>query len=94
MTKRKGGLNTIPVFQSEKEEALFWERCDSTSYFSGEGKTRLKLPPRTATISLRLPKILLARLKKIADLKDLPYQSLMKVYIDAKVREEIISLKQ
>jgi len=92
MKKRKTQPKRIPLFSSEKEEAAFWDRADSTLYFSGKGGVRLKLPPRTVAISLRLPKRLLERLKRLADLKDVPYQSLMKLYLDDKIREDITDL--
>ena len=91
--KRKG-LKIIPLFPSERAEAAFWESVDSTAFFSGQGKIHLKLPPRTETISLRLPQRLLERLKKLAVAKDVPYQSLLKIYLDEKVREEIASLRR
>lgn len=91
---RKKPLKSIPPFRSEKEEAAFWDSVDSTLYFSGKGGVHLKLPPRTTTISLRLPKNLLERLKKLAFRKDVPYQSLLKIYLDEKIRAEIASLKK
>lgn len=93
MSTRKP-LKTIPLFDSEREEAAFWDSVDSTEFFSGRGGVHLKLPRRTTTISLRLTKTLLERLRKLAARKDVPYQSLMKIYLDEKVREEIASLKK
>jgi predicted DNA binding CopG/RHH family protein len=87
-------LKTIPMFNSEKEEAIFWDRVDSTQYFSGKGNVHLKLPLRTKSISLRLPIRLLERLKRLAQIKDVPYQSLLKIYIDEKVQDEISGLKR
>ena len=92
--KQNGTTRAIPHFPSEKAEAEFWERVDSTEYFSGAGGVRLKLPPRNISISLRLPKRLLERLKRLAKIKDVPYQSLLKVYLDEKIQEEISSLKR
>ncbi len=93
MKKKEKELRKIPLFSSEKEETHFWEKVDSTLYFPSEGKVHLKMPARTVTISLRLPKRLLERIKKLADLRDVPYQSLMKIYIDTKVQEEISTLR-
>lgn len=93
MKKRKQ-VKTIPLFESEDQEASFWNKVDSTLYFSGESRVRLKLSPRTTSISLRVPEKLLERLKKLAQLKDVPYQSLLKIYLDEKVREEIKYLKK
>jgi predicted DNA binding CopG/RHH family protein len=92
--KRKKELKKIPLFSSELEEAAFWDSVDSTKYFSGGGTVHLKLPVRTTTISLRLPQRLLERLKRLAEVKDVPYQSLLKVYLDEKVGEEISVLKK
>lgn len=92
--KKKENLKPIPFFPSEKAEAEFWDKADSTDYFLGEGGIRLKLPPRTTSISLRLPRRLLERLKRLAKLKDVPYQSLLKVYLDEKIQEEIVELKK
>ncbi len=87
-------IKKIPLFTSDTEEANFWERVESTDYFPGKGSIHLKLPSRTITISLRLPKNLLQRLKRLAEVKDVPYQSLLKIYLDEKIREEIVSLKR
>ena len=94
MAKRRKELKPIPGFASEKEEAVFWHKVDSTAYFSGKGGVHLKMPKRTETISLRLPLRLLERLKKLALAKDVPYQSLLKIYLDEKIREEISALRR
>ena len=91
---KKSSLKTIPLFRNEKEESAFWDKADSTKYFSGKGKIHLKLPHRTTSISLRLPVRLLERLKRLAELKDVPYQSLLKIYLDEKVCDEIAGLKR
>lgn len=92
--KKRRRLKTIPLFHSDEEEVSFWDRVDSTEYFSGQGQTHLRMPPRNVSISLRLPERLISRLKKLADAKDVPYQSLLKIYVDEKVREEILLLKK
>ncbi|HEX5037560.1 MAG TPA: CopG family antitoxin [bacterium] len=92
--KGRNKLKTIPLFPSEAEEAAFWNSADSTAYFPAKGGVRLKMPRRTTTISLRLPLRLLGRLKRLADVKDVPYQSLLKIYLDEKVRDEIRSLQK
>ncbi len=94
MKVKKDKLKKIPFFNSENEEAKFWDSVDSTDYFSGRKTIHFKMPTRTTVISLRLPKKLLARLKKLAELKDVPYQSLLKMYLDQKIMEEIASLKR
>lgn len=92
--KKRRVLKPIPVFPSETEEAAFWDTADSTVYFDGRGRVSLKLPRRTTTISVRLPQTLIRRLKRLAEMKDVPYQSLLKIYLDEKVREEISVLKK
>jgi predicted DNA binding CopG/RHH family protein len=94
MQKGKKALKLIPFFSSEDEEDTFWGRVDSTDYFPGKGSVHFKMPSRTTTISLRLPNRLFKRLKNLAELKDVPYQSLLKIYVDEKVRDEMTHLKK
>jgi predicted DNA binding CopG/RHH family protein len=88
-------LKVIPKFKSENEEVKFWDSHDSTEYIDWS-KARLtvfpNLKPSTESISLRLPSSLLARLKELANEKDVPYQSLMKVYLSERIDKEV-SLK-
>ncbi len=84
-------LKKIPKFKNEQDEARFWERNDSTDYidYSQAGKLNApNLKPSTKSISIRLPESLLQRLKVIANQKDIPYQSLIKLYLAEKVRED------
>ena len=81
----------IPQFKNEAEEAEFWAAHDTTQYFDTSNPIELDLPnlkPTTKTISLRLPMGLLNRIRKIANKKDVPYQSLMKVFLDEKAKQE------
>jgi predicted DNA binding CopG/RHH family protein len=84
---RKG----IPTFRSEAEERAFWETHD-TSPFVDWGNARVavfpNLKPSTETISLRLPAALLAELKALANKRDVPYQSLLKVFLAERVDRE------
>ena len=84
---RKG----IPPFRSEAEERAFWETHD-TSPFVDWGNARVavfpNLKPSTETISLRLPAALLAELKALANKRDVPYQSLLKVFLAERVDRE------
>lgn len=87
MKKRK----PIPAFRNEAEEALFWNTHDSTEYIDWSKAKRIsfpKLKPSTKTITVRVPHALLDNIKILASKKDVPYQSLIKVYLDEKVREE------
>lgn len=77
MSKRK----TIPHFKTEVEEQKFWATHDSTEYLDWAKARKTVLPnlkPSTKTISLRLPEMLLADIKQLANKRDIPYQSLMK----------------
>ena len=78
----------IPSFESEAEERAFWESHDSTEYVDWGRAERVRLPnlkPSTKTISLRLPLDLLERIKVAANKRDVPYQSLIKVWLSEKL---------
>lgn len=86
-------LKPIPQFKNEAEEAEFWATHDTTEYFDVSNPVEIDFPnlkPTTKTITLRLPVSLLHKIKKIANKKDVPYQSLMKVFLDEKAKEETI----
>jgi len=85
-------LKKIPKFRNEKEEKDFWRKNDSTEYLDFTGAGRVDMPnlkPSTKSISIRLPESLLQRLKVIANKKDIPYQSLIKVYLAEKIRDDL-----
>lgn len=85
-------LKPIPTFDSEDEEREFWATHDTTEYFDGSKARFVTFPnlkPSTETISLRLPASLLADLKVLANRIDVPYQSLMKVYLAERVQHEM-----
>ena len=86
-------IKKIPKFKNEDQEREFWAKHDATDYFDMSKAIKnpifANLKPSTQAISLRLPKFLLARVKQVAKAKDVPYQSLMKVYLSDKVREEL-----
>jgi predicted DNA binding CopG/RHH family protein len=85
---------SIPNFRSEAEEQDFWQKHDSTDYIDwSKGKIGVfpELKPSTKTISLRLPESLLAAIKTLANKKDVPYQSLMKVFLSDKLQDELNS---
>ena len=78
----------IPEFRSEAEERRFWEKHNSAPHLDWEAAERLRLPnlqPTTQTISLRLPKHLLDAIKTAANARDVPYQSLIKVWLQERV---------
>src|SRR2546425_6643650 len=83
----KKNLKAIPKFKTEAEERRFWEEHDSTQYIDwSEAKpTRFpNLKPSTQSISLRLPASLLDNIKIEANKRDVPYQSLIKVWLAEK----------
>lgn len=87
-----GKLKKIPKFKSEKEEFEFWSTHDSSEYvdYSKANKVLFsKLKPSTRTISVRLPDSLIQHLKLLANKRDVPYQSLLKVLLTEKVEEEL-----
>ncbi len=79
----------VPKFASEAEEKAFWESHDTTDYLDWSKARNAVLPnlkPTTRTISLRLPQHLLDSLKVAANARDVPYQSLIKVWLQEKLR--------
>jgi predicted DNA binding CopG/RHH family protein len=83
-------LKTVPTFTSEAEERQFWESHDSTDYLDwskAQSVIFTNLKPTTKTISLRLPQHLLDSIKAAANARDVPYQSLIKIWLQEKVRE-------
>ena len=81
-------LKPVPAFKNEAEERAFWESHDSTDYVDWSRVERVRLPnlkPTTKAISLRLPLDLLERIKMAANKRDVPYQSLIKVWLSEKV---------
>ena len=86
MTKPK----KVPNFKTEKEEREFWESNDSSEYLDLNNAEKVILPnlkPSTKTISLRLPQGLLDSIKVEANKRDMPYQSLIKVWLTKEVQE-------
>ena len=80
-----------PSFRTEDEERAFWSKHDSTDYVDWKAGRRLALPrlkPSTATISLRLPEAMLDELKLLANKRDVPYQSLLKVFLAERLERE------
>jgi predicted DNA binding CopG/RHH family protein len=85
-----------PPFKSEDAERKFWSKTDSTEYVDWDAAKRIVLPklkPSQKTISLRLPAMMLAQLKRLANKRDIPYQSLLKVFLAERLDEELRSSK-
>jgi predicted DNA binding CopG/RHH family protein len=81
----------MPTFADEAEERAFWEANDSTDYLDWSKAQSVVLPnlkPTTRTISLRLPQHLLDSIKAAANSRDVPYQSLIKVWLQEKLHSQ------
>ena len=82
-------LRPIPAFKSEAEEGKFWKTHDSTEYIDWSKAECVRFPnlkPSTTAISIRLPLGLLEQIKIAANKRDVPYQSLIKVWLAEKVK--------
>jgi predicted DNA binding CopG/RHH family protein len=85
-------LKDIPTFKNEDEERTFWASHDSTEYIDWSEAEETVLPllkPSTKTISLRLPELMLNELRLIANKRDVPYQSLIKVFLKERIDQEL-----
>ena len=85
--------NKIPKFNSEKEERLFWEKNDSSSFINWNNAEKVILPklkPSVKSISIRLPEIMLNQIKVIANKKDVPYQSFIKTILSERIHQEFL----
>jgi len=85
-------LKAIPKFKNEKDWSDFWMTHDSTEYVDWSKARKAVFPnlkPTYKSISLRIPAYMLDEIKLLANKKDVPYQSLMKVFLAEKVKEEL-----
>jgi len=88
---KKQQRKPIPQFENEAEEQEFWSAHDSTDYVDWSQAQRVtfgRLKPSTQTISIRLPVALLEDLKLLANKRDVPYQSLVKIFLAERVAQE------
>ena len=84
----------IPKFKNEDEERAFWDTHDSTEYVDwakGKRVTLSNLKPSTRTISIRMPETMLEQLKLLANKRDVPYQSLLKLFLAERISQELSS---
>lgn len=91
MAKSKRTLKKIPTFKNEDEEREFWAKADSTQYVDWSKARIVRFPdlrPSTTAISVRLPETLLTELKLLANERDVPYQSLLKMYLADRIAAE------
>jgi predicted DNA binding CopG/RHH family protein len=85
-------LKSIPKFQNEDEEREFWATHDSTEYMDWSQAERVVLPklkPAKKTISLRMSETMLNELRLLANKMDVPYQSLIKVYLRERIDQDL-----
>ena len=81
----------IPTLKTEAQEREFWKKQDSSSYVDWTKARKVLFPnlkPTLRTISLRLPESMIAQLKVLANKRDVPYQSLMKIFLAERLAEE------
>lgn len=85
-------MKKIPKFMNEEEERKFWAEHDSTDYVDWSKAKRAVFPnlkPSTKTISLRLSQTMLEELKLLANKRDVPYQSLVKMFLSDRIDSEL-----
>ena len=85
-------MKKIPKFSSEAEERRFWDSADSTEYVDWKKARRMvftNLKPSLKTISLRLPESMIEELKVLANKRDVPYQSLLKIFLGERIEQEL-----
>ncbi len=84
--------NKRPKFKNEEQELAFWATHSSTDYIDWRRAKRVTLPklkPSLKTISLRLPESIIEELKLLANKQDVPYQSLLKIFLAERIEEEL-----
>jgi predicted DNA binding CopG/RHH family protein len=88
----KNMLKRIPKFKNEDEEREFWSKHDSTEYLDWNKAKKVTFPnlkPSVKTISIRLPEMMLQELKLLANKRDVPYQSLLKMFLAERIEAEL-----
>jgi len=88
----KNKFKRIPKFKNEDEEREFWSKHDSTNYVDWKRAKKVTLPnlkPSVKTISIRLPEMMLEELKLLANKRDVPYQSLLKMFLAERIEAEL-----
>jgi len=82
----------IPKFKNEDEEREFWASHDSTDYINWDKAEKItfsNLKPSVKKISLRLPETMIEELKLLANKRDVPYQSLLKIFLAERIEKEL-----
>lgn len=91
----KARKKPIPDHRNEEQERAFWEAADSTDYVDWSRAQRVAFPdlkPTLKTISIRLPEMMIADLKALANKRDVPYQSLLKMFLAERLATELETL--
>lgn len=89
---KKTRKKRIPKFKNEDQERQFWATHSALDYFDTSRARRVTLPnlkPSVKTISIRLPQMMLEELKLLANKRDVPYQSLLKMFLAEKIEAEL-----
>lgn len=89
---KKNNKKRVPKFKNEDKEREFWATHSSLDYFDTRRAKRVILPnlkPSVKTISLRLPEMMLEELKLLANKRDVPYQSLLKMFLAERIGVEL-----
>lgn len=87
-------MKRLPKFENEEQEREFWAHHESADYVDWKRGKRVVLPnlrPSSQTISLRLPKPMVEQLKLLANKRDVPYQSLLKMFVAERLKAEFES---
>lgn len=82
----------IPAFKTEAEERRFWQTHDSSEYVDWSEAKEVLMPnlrPTTRSVSIRLPVAMVEELKLLANKRDVPYQSLLKVFLSERIEDEL-----
>jgi predicted DNA binding CopG/RHH family protein len=85
-------ISNTPKFKNENKERDFWSKHDSTEFVDWKKAKKAVLPnlkPSVRTISIRLPEMMLEELKLLANKRDIPYQSLLKIFLAERLKDEI-----
>jgi predicted DNA binding CopG/RHH family protein len=85
-------LKEIPKFENEEQEREFWANENSTEFIDWENAESTVLPnlkPTTTTISLRMSESMLNKIRLVANKRDVPYQSLIKIFLKERIDEEL-----
>jgi predicted DNA binding CopG/RHH family protein len=85
-------MKKIPRSKSEDKERKFWAKADSVDYIDWSRARRVVFPnlkPSLKTISLRLPESMVEELKLLANKRDVPYQSLIKIFLAERIQKEL-----